>query len=146
MKSVPQADAKSASMGWFFDPGFIQNIQRIAADVENPSMESIDSVLFALREMGYIRTAATCEHGFSVDECVTGLCELQTENAALRARVARLEEALRRGIELHENCDADTCMCGEPMHHPLSDHRPMAMLQYYGDQWAEEAKSALEEK
>ena len=95
VKHVPQADEKSASMGWFFDPGFIQNIQRIAADVENPSMESIDSVLFALREMGYIRTAATCEHGFSVDECVTGLCELQTENAALRTRVARLEEALR---------------------------------------------------
>ena len=93
-KLVPQADAKSASMGWFFDPGFIQNVQRVAADVENPSMESIDSVLFALREMGYIRTAATCEHGFSVDECVTGLCELQTENASLRARVARMEEAL----------------------------------------------------
>ena len=95
VKLVPQADAKSASMGWFFDPGFIQNVQRVAADVENPSMESIDSVLFALREMGYIRTAATCEHGFSVDECVTGLCELQAENASLRARVARLEEALR---------------------------------------------------
>ena len=94
VKLVPQADAKSASMGWFFDPGFIQNVQRVAADVENPSMESIDSVLFALREMGYIRTAATCEHGFSVDECVTGLCELQAENASLRARVARLEEAL----------------------------------------------------
>ena len=93
-KLVPQADAKSASMGWFFDPGFIQNVQRVAADVEDPSMESIDSVLFALREMGYIRTAATCEHGFSIDECVTGLCELQTENATLRARVARLEEAL----------------------------------------------------
>ena len=95
MKFVPQADAKSASMGWFFDPGFIQNVQRVAADVEDPSMESIDSVLFALREMGYIRTAATCEHGFSVDECVTGLCELQTENTALRARAARLEEALK---------------------------------------------------
>ena len=95
VKLVPQADAKSASMGWFFDPGFIQNIQRIAADVENPSMESIDSVLFALREMGYIRTAATCEHGFSVDECVDGMCELQAENAALCARVTRLEEALK---------------------------------------------------
>lgn len=95
MKAVPQADAKSASMGWFFDPGFIQNIQRIAADVEDPSMESIDSVLFALREMGYIKTASACEHGFSVDECVTGICELQTEHAALRARVARLEEALK---------------------------------------------------
>ena len=95
LKLVPQADAKSASMGWFFDPGFIQNVQRVAADVENPSMESIDSVLFALREMGYIRTAETCEHGFSVDECVDGMCELQTENAILRARVARLEAALR---------------------------------------------------
>ena len=94
-KLVPQADAKSASMGWFFDPGFIQNVQRVAADVEDPSMESIDSVLFALREMGYIRTAPTCEHGFSVDECVDGMCELQAENAALRARVARLEEALK---------------------------------------------------
>ena len=146
MKSVPQADDKSASMGWFFDPGFIQNIQRIAADVENPSMESIDSVLFALREMGYIKTAATCEHGFSVDECVTGLCELQTENAALRARVARLEEALKRGVELHENCDADTCMCGDSMWHAPSGHKPTSMLQYYGDQWVEEAKSALEEK
>ena len=68
------------------------------------------------------------------------------ENKKLRARVARLEEALKRGVELHENCDADTCMCGEPMHHPLSDHKPLAMLQYYGDQWIEEAKSALEEK
>ena len=96
VKIVPQADAKSASMGWFFDPGFIQNVQRVAADVEDPSMESIDSVLFALREMGYIRTAETCEHGFSVDECVEGMCELQTENAALRARVARLEEALKK--------------------------------------------------
>ena len=41
-----------------------------------------------------VRTAETCEHGFSVDECVEGMCELQTENAILRARVARLEEAL----------------------------------------------------
>ena len=57
-------------------------------------MESIDSVLFALREMGYIRTAETCEHGFSVDECVDGMCELQAEGASLRARVARLEDAL----------------------------------------------------
>ena len=95
VKLVPQADAKSASMGWFFDPGFIQNVQRVAADVEDPSMESIDSVLFALREMGYIRTAETCEHGFSVDECVDGMCELQAEGASLRSRVARLEEALR---------------------------------------------------
>ena len=68
------------------------------------------------------------------------------DNDALRARVARLEEALKRGVELHENCDADTCMCGEPMHHPLSGHMPVAMLQYYGDQWAEEARRALEEK
>lgn len=83
VKIVPQADAKSASMGWFFDPGFIQKVQRIAADVENPSMESIDSVLFALREMGYIRVGNTCEHGFSIDECVTGMCELQKENNEL---------------------------------------------------------------
>ena len=101
IKIVPRADAKSASMGWFFDPGFIQNVQRVSADVENPSMESIDSVLFALREMGYIRTAETCEHGFSVDECVEGMCELQTENAPLRARVARLEDALREIATLY---------------------------------------------
>jgi len=100
-KLVPQADAKSASMGWFFDPGFIQNVQRVAADVEDPSMESIDSVLFALREMGYIRTAETCEHGFSVDECVEGMCELQTENALLRSRVARLGDALREIATLY---------------------------------------------
>ena len=65
---------------------------------------------------------------------------------ALHARVARLEEALKRGVELHENCDADTCMCGKSMWHPLADHKPTAMLQYYGDQWAEEARRALEEK
>lgn len=107
VKIVPQADAKSASMGWFFDPGFIQNVQRVAADVENPSMESIDSVLFALREMGYIKTSATCEHGFSVDECVTGLCELQTEHEALRSSVARLEEALKEISEMKiPYCDA----------------------------------------
>ena len=113
MKAVPQADAKSASMGWFFDPGFIQNVQRVASDIENPSMESIDSVLFALREMGYIKTASTCEHGFSVDECVTGICELQTEHAALRARVARLEEALRFILD---ECDWEETMfdgCGD---------------------------------
>ena len=69
VKIVPQADAKSASMGWFFDPGFIQNVQRVAADVENPSMESIDSVLFALLEMGYIRVSGTCKHGFAVQDC-----------------------------------------------------------------------------
>ena len=67
-------------------------------------------------------------------------------NRSLRARVARLEEALRRGVELHENCDADTCMCGDSMWHALSDHKPIATLQYYGDQWAEEARRALEEK
>ena len=72
VKIVPQADAKSASMGWFFDPGFIQNVQRVAADVENPSMESIDSVLFALLEMGYIRVSGTCKHGFAVQDCVAG--------------------------------------------------------------------------
>jgi len=72
----------------------------------------------------------------------TGAEEIET----LRVRVARLEEALKRGIELHENCDADTCMCGESMWHPLSDHKPTAMLQYYGDQWVEEARRALEEK
>ena len=74
------------------------------------------------------------------------LKESNSDYSALRARVARLEEALKRGIELHENCDADTCMCGESMLHPLADHKPTAMLQYYGDQWAEEARRALEEK
>ena len=39
VKHVPQADEKSAKMGWFFDPGFIQNVQRVAADIENPFME-----------------------------------------------------------------------------------------------------------
>lgn len=72
--------------------------------------------------------------------------EVLRQRDDLHARVARLEEALKRGIELHENCDADTCMCGESMLHPLSDHKPTAMLQYYGDQWAEEARRALEEK
>ena len=83
IKIVPQADEKSASMGWFFDPGFIQNVQRVAADIENPSMETIDSVLFALREMGYIKVAGTCEHGFTVSDCVDGLCELKKENEEL---------------------------------------------------------------
>lgn len=137
MKSVPQADAKSASMGWFFDPGFIQNIQRIAADVENPSMESIDSVLFALREMGYIRTAATCEHGFSVDECVTGLCELQTENDALRARVARLEEALPDPDKL------EILAKWFDMQYP-SDTNPEVQTDLR--EWAKKIRNALEEK
>ena len=111
VKIVPQGDAKSASMGWFFDPGFIQNVQRVAADIENPSMESIDSVLFALREMGYIKTAATCEHGFSVDECVTGMCELQAENAALLAR----HNALREAVEWERECrDVDVWMNTRP--------------------------------
>ena len=85
------------------------------------------------------------EHeGNMVNEFLVSECE--DELSALRARVARLEEALKRGIELHENCDADTCMCGESMLHPLSDHKPTAMLQYHGDQWVEEARRALEEK
>ena len=119
VKIVPQADAKSASMGWFFDPGFIQNVQRVAADVEDPSMESIDSVLFALREMGYIRTAETCEHGFSVDECVDGMCELQAEGAALLARHNALavehaallinHNALVEAVAWERECDE----CGE---------------------------------
>ena len=104
VKFVPQADAKSASMGWFFDPGFIQNIQRVAADVENPSMESIDSVLFALREIGYIKTAATCEHGFTVDECVSGMCEMQADYAALLAR----HNALREAVEWERECQSFT--------------------------------------
>ena len=64
----------------------------------------------------------------------------------LRARVARMEEVLKRGVELHENCDADTCMCGDSMWHPPAGHKPTSMLQYYGDQWAEEARRALEEE
>ena len=83
VKHAPQADEKSAKMGWFFDPGFIQNVQRVAADIEDPSMEAIDSVLFALREMGYIKVAGTCEHGFTVNDCVDGLCELKKENEDL---------------------------------------------------------------
>ena len=83
-KHVPQADEKSASMGWFFDPGFIQNVQRVAADIENPSMETIDSVLFALREMGYIRVSGTCEH-----------CVPAQDYAALLARHNALVEAVK---------------------------------------------------
>ena len=78
-----------------------------------------------------------------------GIAEDKSRISYLEQRVkalARLEEALKRGVELHENCDADTCMCGESMWHPLSDHKPTAMLQYYGDQWAEEARRTLEEK
>ena len=92
-KTVPLADEKSASMGWIFDPGFIQNVQRIAADIENPSMEAIDSVLFALREMGYIKVAGTCEHGFTVNDCVDGLCELKKENEDL-------VKFIRNGVQL----------------------------------------------
>jgi len=80
-----------------------------------------------------------CGHTWDAD------CYLHEDDCAnLLNRVARLEKALKRGIELHENCDADTCMCGESMLHPLSDHKPTAMLQYYGDQWVEEARRALE--
>jgi hypothetical protein len=68
-------------------------------------MESIDSVLFALREMGYIRTSETCEHGFSVDECVEGMCELQTENALLRARHNALVEAVHGAMGRTVDCD-----------------------------------------
>lgn len=100
VKIVPQADAKSASMGWFFDPGFIQKVQRIAADVENPSMESIDSVLFALREMGYIKIAPyrgedmIGDDGFGTTE--HAMRELQAENAALLARHNALVEAVKK--------------------------------------------------
>ena len=93
VKHVPQADEKSASMGWFFDPGFIQNVQREAADIENPSMEAIDSVLFALRKMGYIKVAGTCEYGFTANDCVEGLCELQKENE-------ELVKFIRNGVQL----------------------------------------------
>lgn len=92
-KHVPQADEKSAKMGWFFDPGFIQNVQRESADIENPSMEAIDSVLFALRKMGYIKVAGTCEHGFTVSDCVDGLCDLKKENE-------ELVKFIRNGVEL----------------------------------------------
>ena len=93
VKHVPQADEKSAKMGWLFDPGFIQNVQRIASDIENPSMEAIDSVLFALRKMGFIKVAGTCEHGFTVSDCVDGLCELKKENE-------ELVKFIRNGVEL----------------------------------------------
>lgn len=107
VKIVPQADAKSASMGWFFDPGFIQKVQRIAADVENPSIESIDSVLFALREMGYIKTASyrgedmIGDDGFGTTE--HAMREVQAENITLRAHVARLKDALREIAEEYEH-------------------------------------------
>jgi hypothetical protein len=100
-------------MGWFFDPGFIQNVQRVAADVEDPSMESIDSVLFALREMGYIRVNDTCENGFTTDECVTGMCELQAENAALRARLAEVEAQSRCLLELEAQVEKQGEMLNE---------------------------------
>ena len=140
VKIVPQADAKSASMGWFFDPGFIQNVQRVAADIENPSMESIDSVLFALREMGYIKTAATCEHGFSVDECVTGMCELQAENAALLARHNALREAVAWERETDE--------CGEWLHLAWWDNPNIDLLDIWDIHQAARAEvdRLLEEK
>ena len=75
-----------------------------------------------------------------------GIAEDKSRISYLEQRVKALEETLKRGVELHENCDADICMCGESMWHPLSNHKPTAMLQYYGDQWAEEARRALEEK
>lgn len=93
VKHAPQADEKSAKMGWFFDPGFIQSIQRVASDIENPSMEAIDSVLFALRELGYIKVKGTCEHGFSAEECVAGLCDLKKENE-------ELVKFIRNGVQL----------------------------------------------
>ena len=92
-KTVPLADEKSASMGWIFDPSFIQNVQRVAADFENPSMEAIDSVLFALRKMGHINVAGTCEHGFTVEDCVAGMCELKKENE-------ELVKFIRNGVHL----------------------------------------------
>ena len=61
-----------------------------------------------------------------------------------RRRADRLEAALKRGIELHENGDASTCMCGENMLHYPTDHTPVSMLEYYGDQWAAESRTALE--
>ena len=73
---------------------------------------------------------------------------LKKENAVLRARVERLEEALRQGISLHENGDALTCMCGESVlrHNYQADHPITPMLEYYGSQWAEIARKALEDK
>jgi len=93
IKTVPLADEKSSSMGWIFDPVFLHNVQRVASDIENPSMESIDSVLFALREMGYIKVHGTCEHGFTVEECVSGMCELKKENE-------ELVKFIRNGVQL----------------------------------------------
>ena len=81
-------------MGWFFDPGFIQNVQRVAADIENPSMESIDSVLFALREMGYIRVSGTCEH-----------CVPAQDYAAILARHNALVEAVHKAMDRIVDCD-----------------------------------------
>ena len=74
------------------------------------------------------------------------IMSLGNKTAIIEARCKRLEEALKRGIELHENGDAGTCMCGDNMLHYPTDHTPVSMLEYYGDQWAEEARRALEEK
>lgn len=91
-------------------------------------------------------TWSNCEYRVSIPRYKGGEVVTADEHDALSVRVARLEDALKRGIELHENCDADTCMCGASMWYPLHDHKPTAMLQYYGDQWVEEARRALEEK
>ena len=83
------------------------------------------------------------------------LKHLREELTALRfraeqaeARCKRLEEALRQGISLHENGDALTCMCGESVlrHNYQADHPITPMLEYYGSQWAEIARKALEDK
>ena len=73
---------------------------------------------------------------------------LEKENAVMRARCKRLKEALRQGISLHENGDAMTCMCGESVlrHNYQADHPITPMLEYYGAQWVDIARKALEDK
>lgn len=79
-----------------------------------------------------------------------GRVEAHDKIIALRDRLAEVEaqrdglkDVVRRGIELHENGDANTCMCGESMLHYPTDHSPVSMLEYYGDQWAAEARESL---
>jgi len=71
------------------------------------------------------------------------LSEANRELAEVEAQRDGLKDVVSRGIELHENGDANTCMCGESMLHYPTDHSPVSMLEYYGDQWAAEAREAL---
>lgn len=69
IKKIPRADEQSAGMGWNFDPGFIQDVRRVADDAENVSMESIDAVLSALARMGCVSVAPA---GFAEESVADG--------------------------------------------------------------------------